>query len=360
VWVALFGGHLASLESSDGDETPAPSVVLSQDLSSEELEQLKASLGLPSQFRSLISTAPIPFAQLLDAVPPEKISTLSSAERLIAQKLVVRSFQNLGKKMSDLVKSVNHYTCPSFADSKSLRISTLSVLHFERIHKSLSEFMRIFALWYKGVPRRFKQDLEELTATPDERQTILSNAQSVSADFLRFAEGFEAQSAFIETELQEYQCNIKDFLGFYEALFRFYTVYTVVPQTTTRDVRLTELTVEWVLWQRRLMEVVDILRLFRTLIFEFGEFLDHARSKPDSPLVLSFQDINIRMLGQITSKFKRLNKASERFVDYFRVLRKTIAGLEHSVKWDLPPLQYPKSAWLVRAGVLLLVILRLI
>lgn len=363
VWVALLGGLLGSQEPSELDPLPVaqpPVQFPGTDVSPDELQKLQAALGLPPQFRSLISPTPIPVPQLLEAIPPEKMSLLNPSERLTSQKLLVRAFQNLGSSSSDLVKDVPHYLCPAFSEADSQRLSNLSVLQFEQIARLLGDFIRLYAQWYKGIPRRFKQGTLELTATPEERQAVLKNAESVFGEFSRFSESFQSQHALIEDTLKNYQCNIKDFLTFYDALFRFYSVYTVVPHTTTRDVRLTELTLAWVKWQNRFMEVVDVLRLYRLLVFEFGEYLEHTRAHPDSSLGLPFQHINIRMLGQLTSKYKRLTKGNERFIFYFRVLRKTIAGLEHSMKWDLPPLPYPKSAWLAGAAVSLLLILGLI
>lgn len=314
-----------------------------------DFEALNKALLALAAIDKPLEKKPIPGDKVMTIFDQRVMEGLQPAEKSTALRLYSGSIATDLTVFTNFNKNAKTYTCPEYKEDTPMIITNLSVLNFERIRKSLGEFVKIYALWYKGTNLKFKGQNEINELKPEDALLIQGNANKILPKFTQFYQNFTGELDVFEKELEKYTCGIKDFLIFYDALFRFYTVYKEVPQSTTRDMRLTEVALVWVRWQKRFAGSVKIIRFLKVITEEFGEYLKYVESGQQTDFLLQFQSINLQILNTVTYCYKRLNEASSKYVAYFKVLRKSVAGLEHSIKWDLPPLLYPKNGWIVGA-----------
>lgn len=326
-------------------------------VSDSDLEALNQALLAIAAIEKPLEKKPIPGDKVMTIFDERALNALQPAQKLTALRMYSGSIANDLTVFSNSNKNSKEFKCPDYNEETQMRITNLNVLNFESIRKVLGNFVKIYSLWYKGTNLKFKRLNESEELTPEDALLIKANAIKTLPKYTEFSDTFNSEFKILESELEKYTCGIKDFLIFYDALFRFYTVYKEVPQSTTRDMRLTEMTLGWVRWQKRLAQSVRIIRFFKILTDEFGTYLKYVESGEQTDFLLQFQSVNLQILNTVAYCYKRLNEASAKFVVYFKVLRKAVAGLEHSIKWDLPPLLYPKNGGILRALVVGLIAL---
>lgn len=269
------------------------------------------------------------------------LNSLEVQNRIIAGKLISGFFNSSLKNLSQLKWELNSFECPKFENAKKLPLSKLTIVSYDQILASLLDYIKIFAAWYKNINKKFKIESSEVKMDKSDIENVKTILNEIQPKFNKFESDFSQYFDKFEKDLSMLQCSLKDFLIFYGALHRFYEVFIITPQSFSRDIRYSELVVDWSRWQRKIEKTVPFIRLFRSYTLIFREFIFYVKNGGDEKFIMTFQSLNIKSLNQMTKDYKRLSDETKRFELYFKTVRKTISGLEHIMKKDIPPIDRP-------------------
>ena len=318
-----------------------------EEIKKEELENLSKSLKSFGTIKSNLVYKKIEMGEIMPTFPAKILLKLPTKERLTAGKLLFISVLSLNHKMSFLQTSSPHFKC-EYNPKLNSQLSGLSVLDLESLMESYSDYIRIFSLWYNKVPALFKNRNKDFGILPSDILEIKNNAKKFSGEMIIFEEKFAVKYDNFLEKVDKLSCNIKDFVGFYGALYRFYSIYKKVPDSTTKDTRMNQLIVVWSEWREKVQSSIDGMAVLRFLTLQFREFLFYVENGVEESFLVGFQRVNIRSLGLLTAHFKFMTGQKIRYFEYFKKVRQVVSSLEYSMKLDLPPLLFPKTGYKIR------------